>query len=145
MKKIFFTLIISLTLIISFTTDIFADTILNNDKEFEYTINDFSKSTFDSSINIAGSCENGTVVTFDVSNNNGDKSYSCEVKKTEIFCKSIVLAVGKNDVEITFEKDGYDAVSEEFTVVRLSEDVKKELEQYVCVPKYKTGFWLSVK
>ncbi len=140
MKKLFVSFSFFIILTMLFTTSIFANTIVGNPTN--YTINEFSTSTFEESINITGNCDDGTVVTFDISNNSGETSYTQDVKKTGIFYKNIPLSLGKNYINLTFEKSGFDSVSEEYTVIRLSENVKKELEEYTCVSQINVISWL---
>ena len=85
MKKLFVSFSFFIILTMLFTTSIFANTIVGNPTN--YTINEFSTSTFEESINITGNCDDGTVVTFDISNNREKHPILKMLKKQAYFIK----------------------------------------------------------
>lgn len=99
-----------------------------------------TESTFDDSRTISGVAEKGTLIVISVSTRNAEGDleenacYDMEVGASGLFSQAIELEIGENVVEITASKDERETVSKKAVIKRKKREIKKELENTICIP-----------
>lgn len=112
--------------------------------EFEITdgitLSKKTESTFDDSRTISGVAEKGALIVIRVSTKNAEGDleenacYDMEVGASGLFSQAIELEIGENVVEITASKENHETISKQTVIKRKKREIKKELENTICIP-----------